>query len=267
MNRTSPQESRTLDLEKLTPRQKEVLRLIARGETNGQIAERLGISLAGAKWHVSEIIGRLGVESREEAADVWREHRRLGRKVARLGGVLAVPKAGWMAVSAAALVAVAGVGVFVAVAMLPGDEVDSPAAETTPPVIDPTMGTPALVTPVPTRVVNIYPASAYTECPTNTDWIGGADPFCVNLWALSPALGWRLVVQFPRTGERFEYFLPPEATSFHPPHPDDLYRPLKLCEHGGDVIFESFIITADGESRGPGGGGSPSCRPQGGPER
>lgn len=52
----------------LTPRQFEVLELVREGLTNPQIAERLGISPDGAKWHVKEIIWKLGVRSREEAA-------------------------------------------------------------------------------------------------------------------------------------------------------------------------------------------------------
>jgi DNA-binding CsgD family transcriptional regulator len=52
----------------LTPREYEVLALLRNGLSNREIAGRLGISLAGAKFHVSEIIGKLGVESREEAA-------------------------------------------------------------------------------------------------------------------------------------------------------------------------------------------------------
>lgn len=60
----------------LTPRQREVLDLMARGATNGEIAERLGLSLDGAKWHVREIFARLGVDTREEAVAVWRQRRR-----------------------------------------------------------------------------------------------------------------------------------------------------------------------------------------------
>ena len=60
-----------------TNRQREVLDLLARGLTNGQIAEALGISLDGAKWHVSEIIARLGVDTREEAAEYWRKQNGL----------------------------------------------------------------------------------------------------------------------------------------------------------------------------------------------
>jgi DNA-binding CsgD family transcriptional regulator len=59
----------------LTPRQYEVLELIREGLTNPQIAERLGISPDGAKWHVKEILWKLDAPSREEAArrDVGRE--------------------------------------------------------------------------------------------------------------------------------------------------------------------------------------------------
>ena len=51
----------------LTPREQEVLELLRRGLTNQQIAERLRISLPGARYHVSEILSKLGVSSRQEA--------------------------------------------------------------------------------------------------------------------------------------------------------------------------------------------------------
>jgi Bacterial regulatory proteins, luxR family len=47
-----------------------VLELIWRGLTNEEIAQRFDISVAGAKYHVSEILSKLGVETREEAASV-----------------------------------------------------------------------------------------------------------------------------------------------------------------------------------------------------
>ena len=52
----------------LTPREQEVLALLREGLSNEQIAQRLGVSLAGAKYHVSEILSKLGVSTREEAA-------------------------------------------------------------------------------------------------------------------------------------------------------------------------------------------------------
>jgi DNA-binding CsgD family transcriptional regulator len=72
----------------LTSRQVEVLDLLARGRTNPQIAEALGISLPGAKWHVSEVMNKLGAASREEAVAAWREHQRIAARAARAAKVL-----------------------------------------------------------------------------------------------------------------------------------------------------------------------------------
>jgi DNA-binding NarL/FixJ family response regulator len=53
--------------EGLTPREREVLSLLAEGLANKAIATRLGISEHTAKFHVNAILGKLGVESRAEA--------------------------------------------------------------------------------------------------------------------------------------------------------------------------------------------------------
>jgi DNA-binding NarL/FixJ family response regulator len=53
-----------------TPREEEVLRLVAGGWTNQQIADRLFISRKTASVHVSNILGKLGVDSRVEAAAI-----------------------------------------------------------------------------------------------------------------------------------------------------------------------------------------------------
>lgn len=74
--------------EAVTDRQREVARLIADGHTNPQIAEALGISLDGAKYHVSELLGRLGLARREEVAAWYREH--YGWRT-RLRGLFALP--------------------------------------------------------------------------------------------------------------------------------------------------------------------------------
>jgi Tol biopolymer transport system component/DNA-binding CsgD family transcriptional regulator len=52
----------------LTPREWEVLELVDRGLTNQEIATRLGISFDGAKFHVAQILNKLGVSRREDAA-------------------------------------------------------------------------------------------------------------------------------------------------------------------------------------------------------
>ena len=54
----------------LTPREREVLVLLAEGYTNRRIAETLFISESTAGVHVSNILGKLGVGTRTEAAAV-----------------------------------------------------------------------------------------------------------------------------------------------------------------------------------------------------
>ncbi len=54
-------------VEALTPREHEVLALMAEGLGNRPIAERLGISEHTAKFHVHTILGKLGTQSRTEA--------------------------------------------------------------------------------------------------------------------------------------------------------------------------------------------------------
>jgi len=54
----------------LTPRQQDVFDLLVTGLTNEEIAERLGITSYGVKYHVAAILQRLGVENRYEAASL-----------------------------------------------------------------------------------------------------------------------------------------------------------------------------------------------------
>jgi DNA-binding NarL/FixJ family response regulator len=54
----------------LTPRESEILRLIAEGHTNKQIARQLGISEKTVKTHCSRLFQRIGVIDRTQAA-VW----------------------------------------------------------------------------------------------------------------------------------------------------------------------------------------------------
>ena len=64
----SPARDFTLVLaEDLTPRETEVLQLLADGLTNKAIAQRLGISDHTVKFHVNAILGKLGAQSRTEA--------------------------------------------------------------------------------------------------------------------------------------------------------------------------------------------------------
>jgi DNA-binding NarL/FixJ family response regulator len=54
--------------EKLTPRETEVLRLLARGLSNKEIGATLVIGEKTVKTHVSSILSKLGVPSRTQAA-------------------------------------------------------------------------------------------------------------------------------------------------------------------------------------------------------
>ena len=54
----------------LTPRQREILRLIAAGLENKQIARRLGVGVHTVKTHVSRVLNKLGASSRTEAVVV-----------------------------------------------------------------------------------------------------------------------------------------------------------------------------------------------------
>jgi DNA-binding NarL/FixJ family response regulator len=56
--------------EPLTPREVQVLELLAEGLANKAIAERLAISDQTVKFHVAAILGKLGVANRTEAVRV-----------------------------------------------------------------------------------------------------------------------------------------------------------------------------------------------------
>jgi DNA-binding CsgD family transcriptional regulator len=53
--------------EQLTPRQRDLLRLVAAGHTNAQIARRLGLSGATVRTHLANIYAKLQVSSRTAA--------------------------------------------------------------------------------------------------------------------------------------------------------------------------------------------------------
>jgi DNA-binding NarL/FixJ family response regulator len=55
----------------LSPRQQQMWQAIAEGMSNGEIAERYGISLNTTKAHVRELLQRLGVRNRTEAATMY----------------------------------------------------------------------------------------------------------------------------------------------------------------------------------------------------
>lgn len=60
-------------VEPLTDRELDVLRLLAEGYTNAEVAEELVLALGTVKWYASQIYGKLGVSNRTEAAARARE--------------------------------------------------------------------------------------------------------------------------------------------------------------------------------------------------
>jgi DNA-binding NarL/FixJ family response regulator len=62
--------------EELTPREREVLLMVAEGLPNKLIARRLGISERTVKGHLTHIFERIGVTDRTQAA-LWAERHRL----------------------------------------------------------------------------------------------------------------------------------------------------------------------------------------------
>ncbi len=55
----------------LSKREWDVLALVSQGLTNGQIAERLSLSVHGVKFHLASILRKLRVDNRTAAAALY----------------------------------------------------------------------------------------------------------------------------------------------------------------------------------------------------
>jgi len=69
VERFAPPSARSRDprVEQLTPRETEVLRALAAGRSNGEIAEALVVSPATVKSHVRSLLAKLGLANRSQA--------------------------------------------------------------------------------------------------------------------------------------------------------------------------------------------------------
>ncbi|MPZ49585.1 MAG: hypothetical protein GEU75_09860 [Dehalococcoidia bacterium] len=105
----------------LTPREWQVLELIREGLKNDEIGARLGISENGVKYHVSEILSKLGVRNRVEAAAWQREPVGPSRRRWSAWGLFAWPlraplanlAGGALVVGSVVIIAAMALGVFV----------------------------------------------------------------------------------------------------------------------------------------------------------
>ncbi len=155
----------------LTPREEEVLALLREGLTNPQIAERLSITLDGAKYHVSEILSKLGVSSREEAAR-WEpsEHPWWATAAVPLAWSWRRANVSWLATGVAGITAVlvvVGVGLLVwGLVRTDSNDATSVSASAT----EPASPTAPLATLTPTTEPTVVPPtpspSATTTVPT-----------------------------------------------------------------------------------------------------
>lgn len=148
-----------------TERQREVLWMLVKGHSNGRIAEELGISLDGAKWHIREIMSKLGVDSRDEAAEYWRAYNGLSLRFSRLfRAVFGTVSLKWVAGGAAGAAVVAAAVAVVAVVVLRAtseraDSGDGPEAVGPPGPVDPSPGgSPSGPSPAGVRTLTLAPA-------------------------------------------------------------------------------------------------------------
>jgi DNA-binding CsgD family transcriptional regulator len=117
----------------LTPREWEVFHLLRQRHTNEEIADRLGITLDGAKYHVSSILSKLGVSSRMVALR-WQPTQLRAELTPRRGWsfLLLAGKAASVAVAASAIVGVGVLGYGVIASRMadePAQEAQAPEAD------------------------------------------------------------------------------------------------------------------------------------------
>lgn len=109
-----------------------MLALLAEGRTNPEIAQRLGISLDGAKWHVREVLARLDVTSREEAGAYWRREQSPWRRAAWAFPAFAATHAKFALAVAAAVIGIGAVSVALYAARDRSTEISPADATSTP---------------------------------------------------------------------------------------------------------------------------------------
>jgi DNA-binding CsgD family transcriptional regulator len=249
----------------LTPREWEVLSLIREGLTNPQIAQRLGVTEGAAKFHVSQILAKLGVESRQEAASYTAARKRAWLlspflaftefwkpAVRRWTGLVAITAAAVTTMALIVLMGVSSVG--------RGGEGASPSAVST---LDEALGPdepPAQATTTNRTGAPLGSSCQVTLPPAyaKKDLSGGdvgmsREPFCIA-WTdiYTDESGFRVVVGHGGTGhayQEFVYNLPANVNEVFPPESDWPPRELGTIEvrvyaemSAGEVIVDGFAL-------------------------
>jgi len=74
-------------IEALTDREEQMLAAVARGRTNGEIADEFYITLSTVKTHIASLMGKLGARNRVEIAMWAYETNRVKNRFDRNGAV------------------------------------------------------------------------------------------------------------------------------------------------------------------------------------
>ena len=169
----------------LTPAEWRVLEQLREGGTNAEIAVRLGISPDTVKYHISNMLAKLGVGNRRDLAG-WRPETKRSLLPAVLAGPVAlgsvVRPLVWVAIGGAALGAVAVVAVALVALAGNGDQpvaVAPPPTDSTGPSSSPTQApppaaTPPEATPTPQPQATATPSSQATLVPTPQPTVASA---------------------------------------------------------------------------------------------
>jgi DNA-binding CsgD family transcriptional regulator len=233
----------------LTPRQRQVIELISRGYTNAEIGARLGVSMDGAKWHVSEILSKLALSSREEVAEYWRHRNKMSTRFGRaMRALIAAPLLKWAGGSAA----VATIGtVVVVVAVL---AIQARSDEDMPPtapgnVVDecPVVGAACefaqelgglLEAGDSGGLVSLAAATGFT-CPgSGQAGAGSLSPLCDGASAGEVRQGF--YVARAQSGDIFAYADPAEALARYA----DPFDPGRLWPAGGPLTLAGLLCPA-----------------------
>ncbi len=249
-------------LTRLTPRDREVLELISQGRTNAEIASALSIRFDTARWHVSEVLSKLGVASREEAAAVFHAEQQPRSRLRRsFAGIPAL-----IAIGSASATAVVGVVLLVSFAL--GNEDPGEALQPLVAYTEQNESNRNLLDqdPAPLRVIN-----AHTHHETE---IGPPAHYLAVKWAPGAGRSLRsrlplhrsrtyvpMLIEYPGGGVRRLDFQqshgPPSSTDRAWWSPDGSRLVLRwgdhllLCEPDGQLIRELDPGTVEGAPAGP----------------